>query len=73
MTTENRTPLRGFAAMSPEKRRAIASKGGKAAHAKGTAHQWTSEDAYEAGKVGGHLSQVARAERKAAAAKETAR
>lgn len=36
---------RGFASMSPEKQRMIASKGGKMAHKKGTAHQWTSEEA----------------------------
>ncbi|MGZ3609176.1 MAG: KGG domain-containing protein, partial [Ktedonobacteraceae bacterium] len=34
---------RGFASMSSEKKREIASKGGKAAHAQGTAHKWTSE------------------------------
>ena len=44
---------RGFASMSPEKQREIASKGGKAAHQKGTAHQWTSEEAREAGRKGG--------------------
>ena len=36
---------RGFASMSPEKQREIASKGGRAAHMKGTAHEWTSEEA----------------------------
>lgn len=41
---------RGFAAMSPEEQRKIASKGGKAAHQKGTAHEFTSEEAREAGK-----------------------
>ena len=44
---------RGFAAMDAEKQRAIASKGGKAAHQKGTAHQFTSEEAREAGRKGG--------------------
>jgi general stress protein YciG len=44
---------RGFAAMSPEKQREIASKGGKSAHAKGTAHQFTSEEARQAGVKGG--------------------
>lgn len=33
----------GFASMSPERRREIASSGGKSAHAKGVAHQYTSE------------------------------
>ncbi len=44
---------RGFASMAPEKQQAIASKGGKAAHAKGRAHQWTTEEAREAGRKGG--------------------
>lgn len=44
---------RGFAAMSETQRRAIASKGGKAAHARGTAHEWTSEEAAAAGRRGG--------------------
>ncbi len=44
---------RGFAAMDPEKQRQIASKGGRAAHAKGTAHHFTPEEAREAGRKGG--------------------
>ena len=44
---------RGFASMSPEKQRQIASSGGKAAHAMGKAHQWTAEEARAAGKAGG--------------------
>lgn len=44
---------KGFAAMSPEKQREIASMGGKAAHAKGSAHQWTIEEAIRAGRKGG--------------------
>ncbi len=47
---------RGFAAMSPEKQKEIASKGGKSAHAKGTAHQFTSEEAREAGTKGGRAA-----------------
>ena len=47
--------------MSPEKQREIASKGGKAAHAKGTAHQFTTEEARTAGKKGGQASGQARA------------
>ncbi len=47
---------RGFASMSPEKKREIASKGGKAAHAMGTAHKWTSEEAQAAGRKGGSIS-----------------
>ncbi len=44
---------RGFASMDRNKQRQIASKGGKAAHLKGTAHEWTSEEAREAGRKGG--------------------
>lgn len=44
---------RGFASMDRAKQREIASKGGKAAHARGTAHEWTSEEAREAGRRGG--------------------
>lgn len=47
---------RGFAAMDPEKQRAIASKGGKASHAAGTGHEWDSESAREAGRKGGQAS-----------------
>jgi general stress protein YciG len=39
--------------MDPTKQREIASKGGRAAHAKGTAHQFTSDEAREAGRKGG--------------------
>lgn len=44
---------RGFAGMDEEKQREIASKGGHAAHEKGTAHEFTSEEAREAGRKGG--------------------
>ncbi|MBX4181302.1 KGG domain-containing protein [Candidatus Parcubacteria bacterium] len=44
---------RGFAGMDPEKQREIASKGGKAAHEKGTANEFDSESAREAGRKGG--------------------
>jgi len=47
------TSRRGFASMDPDKQRMIASKGGKAAHAKGTAHEFTPEEAREAGRRGG--------------------
>lgn len=49
----NDTDKRGFASMDAEKQREIASKGGKAAHEKGTAHEFTSEEAREAGRKGG--------------------
>lgn len=51
---------RGFASMSPEKRREIASMGGRAAHQKGTAHQWSSDEAREAGRKGGSVSRGGR-------------
>ena len=45
--------VRGFAAMDQEKQREIARKGGKAAHEQGVAHEWSSQEAREAGKKGG--------------------
>ena len=47
---------RGFASMDRSKQREIARKGGKAAHLKGTAHEWTSEEARQAGRKGGMAS-----------------
>jgi general stress protein YciG len=54
--------------MDPDKQRKIASQGGKAAHEKGTAHEFTSDEAREAGRKGGesvsqdreHMSQIGR-------------
>lgn len=57
---ETRKERRGFASMSPEKQREIASKGGRAAHQKGTAHEWSSEEAREAGRKGGMASRGGR-------------
>jgi uncharacterized protein len=59
---------RGFASMDKNKQKAIASKGGKAAHEKGTAHSFTTEEAKEAGKKGGaavsknreHMAEIGR-------------
>jgi uncharacterized protein len=59
---------RGFASMDRDKQREIASKGGKAAHEKGTAHEFTSEEAREAGQKGGeavsqnreHMAEIGR-------------
>lgn len=48
-----RKSRRGFAAMDPEKQKLIASRGGKAAHERGRAHEFTSEEAREAGRKGG--------------------
>ncbi len=62
------TSKRGFASMDRSKQREIASKGGRAAHAKGTAHEFTSEEARVAGRKGGeavsreraHMSAIGR-------------
>ncbi|HET7622967.1 MAG TPA: KGG domain-containing protein [Gemmatimonadaceae bacterium] len=59
---------RGFAAMDPSKQREIASKGGRAAHAQGTAHEFSAEEARQAGRKGGqavsrdreHMSAIGR-------------
>lgn len=44
---------RGFASMDPERQKEIASRGGRAAHEKGTAHEWSSDEARNAGRKGG--------------------
>ena len=62
------TSKRGFASMDPEQQRRIASEGGKAAHQKGTAHEFTPEEAREAGRKGGeavsedrkHMAEIGR-------------
>lgn len=62
------TSNRGFASMDDKKQRQIASKGGKAAHASGNAHEWNSEEARAAGQKGGqavsqdrdHMSEIGR-------------
>jgi len=62
------TSKRGFASMDRSKQREIASKGGRAAHAKGTAHEFTSDEARVAGRKGGeavsrdraHMSAIGR-------------
>lgn len=62
------TRSRGFASMNPEKQREIARKGGKAAHEKGTAHEFTTDEARAAGRKGGervsadrsHMSRIGR-------------
>jgi hypothetical protein len=57
---------RGFAGMDPAKQRSIASKGGRAAHRKGTAHEFTSEEGRAAGSKGGR----ARAQRRSTSMSE---
>jgi general stress protein YciG len=69
---------RGFAAMDKDAQRAIASRGGRAAHARGTAHEFTSEEAAEAGRKGGrtvsrdrrHMAEIGRRGGKAAHSRE---
>jgi general stress protein YciG len=51
---------RGFAAMDPNKQKAIASLGGRASHAKGTGHEWNADAAREAGRKGGLASRGGR-------------
>jgi len=60
VTTGERKERRGFASMSAEKQREIASKGGRAAHEKGTAHEWTADEARNAGRKGGQVSRGGR-------------
>jgi general stress protein YciG len=54
------TERRGFASMDRARQREIAKMGGRAAHKKGTAHEWTSDEARIAGRKGGHLSRERR-------------
>jgi general stress protein YciG len=49
---------KGFALMDPEKQKAAASKGGKSAHRQGKAHQFTTEEARAAGKIGGRARKL---------------
>lgn len=57
---------RGFACMDADRVRAIASKGGKAAHAAGVAHQFNSDEARAAGRKGGNAPHVRRGKQRAA-------
>lgn len=50
-SSQSDASARGFASMDPDKQREIASEGGRAAHAAGTAHEFTSQEAREAGKM----------------------
>jgi general stress protein YciG len=71
---------RGFAGMDPAEQRAIASKGGKAAHAQGRAHEFTSDEAKAAGRAGGavvsqnraHMAEIGRRGGQARGAKRRA-
>src|SRR5262245_21651494 len=65
---QGNTSNRGFASMDPERQREIASEGGRAAHEKGTAHEFSPQEAREAGKKGGdsvsqdrqHMAEIGR-------------
>jgi general stress protein YciG len=67
-SASSNTRNRGFASMNSERQREIARKGGKAAHEKGTAHEFTSDEARAAGRKGGervsadrsHMSRIGR-------------
>jgi general stress protein YciG len=59
---------RGFASMDATKQREIASQGGRAAHAQGTAHEWSSDEARAAGRKGG----IARSRRRRLRLRKTA-
>lgn len=62
-------PIQGFAGMSVERQREIASLGGRTAHERGTAHEFTPDEARAAGRKGGasvsvnreHMSKIGRA------------
>jgi general stress protein YciG len=58
--SESTTPRRGFAAMSPDVLRSISSRGGRSAHKLGVAHRFTSAEAADAGRKGGHASAAKR-------------
>lgn len=49
---------RGFATLSPERRQELASKGGQTSQARGTAHQWTIDEARAAGQKSARLRRI---------------
>lgn len=66
-----RSSSRGFASMDPQRQREIASEGGRAAHERGTAHEFTSEEAREAGRKGGQARAENRSARQRASAAQS--
>src|SRR5439155_23036964 len=60
METQSKTKNRGFASMDAERQREIARKGGRAAHEKGKAHEFTTDEARNAGRKGGEKVSVNR-------------
>src|SRR5436853_6037392 len=79
MQSQSNTSNRGFASMNVERQREIARKGGKAAHEKGTAHEFTADEARAAGRKGGervsadraHMSRIGRLGGKSSAGRRT--
>lgn len=77
---QSNTRNRGFASMNAERQREIARKGGKAAHEKGTAHEFTADEARAAGRKGGervsadraHMSRIGRLGGKSSAGRRQA-
>ena len=67
------TRNRGFASMDPERQRQIASEGGKAAHEKGTAHEFTSEEARRAGSLSHGNRQAAESSTRTGSSRQSAR
>ena len=75
----NNVRARGFAAMDQERQREIARKGGKAAHERGTAHEFTTDEARAAGRKGGgrvsldrrHMAEIGRMGGKSSAARRS--
>ena len=78
--TQSNTRNRGFASMDVERQREIARKGGRAAHEKGTAHEFTPDEARAAGRKGGervsadrhHMSRIGRMGGKSSAGRRQA-
>jgi general stress protein YciG len=60
---KNNKSKRGFASIDKDYQKYLASIGGKAAHVKGTAHEWTSEEAREAGRKGGTVTAAKRVQK----------
>lgn len=82
MSIENsNTRNRGFASMNAEKQREIARKGGRAAHEKGTAHEFSPDEARAAGRKGGqrvsadrqHMAEIGRLGGRSSAGRRTPR
>jgi len=79
-TSSGNTSNRGFASMNAERQREIARKGGRAAHEKGTAHEFTPDEARAAGRKGGervsanrhHMSNIGRMGGKSSAGRRQA-